>query len=270
MANQRPIGIFDSGAGGLTVAKEVMGLMPNENIIYFGDSLRAPYGSRSDQELIAFSREIITFLMSRDIKALVVACGTISTRIFDHIKEMMPQGFPIFEVASPGAKAAANASKSGNIGIIATQGTVESKTFERLILELNKDAKPTSKACPLFVPLVEEGEVGSKKADDIAKEYLSHFDDRDIDTLILGCTHYPFLVESIKKALGYGVVIVNPAEQLAYDVKDELKKKGMLSDTCNPSLEFFVSGDKEKFEMNLTSIIKGQNDIKILKTATVS
>lgn len=243
----KAIGIFDSGVGGLTVAKQIINTLPNEDIIYFGDSLRAPYGSRSVSELQQFSRQILDFLLSNNVKALVVACGTISARVFDCVADMAGD-VPIIGMVEPGVAEALNTTKTGRIGVVATEGTVLSKAHEKAILAANRGCFVTSVACPLFVPLAEEGWVDNEVADLTAKIYLSEFAPGNVDTLVLGCTHYPLLIKSIGKAVGSEVSIVDPAVGLAHQLKHILEEKGMLKEDGEPEYKFYVSGSKEKFD----------------------
>ena len=264
--NQRPIGIFDSGVGGLTVVKEIADALPNEGIVYFGDSLRAPYGNRSDDELVAFSKQIITFLLDQNIKALVVACGTISTRIFSQISQMLPKDIPVFEVATLGAKAAAVTTKNNNIGVIATEGTVKSSTFDKLITSQNKKANVYSQACPAFVPLVEEGNIHTEQAFATIKEVLNVFEGKAIDTLVLGCTHYPLLSHHISNVMGSGVRLINLGTPLAVGIKAYLEGNNMANNTKTPIMDFYVSGDHTRFKKALDDIM-GIDDLKVTKNS---
>jgi len=250
----KAIGIFDSGVGGLTVAKQIINTLPHEDIIYFGDSLRAPYGSRSASELQQFSRQILDFLLSYKVKALVVACGTISARVFDCTANMAGD-VPIIGMVEPGVTEALNATKTGRIGVIATEGTIESKAHEKAILAVKQGYSVTSVSCPLFVPLAEEGWVDNEVADLTAKIYLSGLASAGIDTLVLGCTHYPLLIKSIKKAVGDGVSIIDPAASLANRLKCMLEEKSLLKEDGKPEYNFYVSGSKEKFDKMMALVL---------------
>ncbi|MBO5227873.1 MAG: glutamate racemase [Lachnospiraceae bacterium] len=224
-----PIGIFDSGVGGLTVAEEVMRQLPNEKIVYFGDTARVPYGSKSKDTIIKFSRQIIRYLRTWEVKAIVVACNTASALALPEIQKELD--IPIVGVIEPGAKVAAEISKNGRIGIIGTEGTINSHIHTKLIKEVKPSYKITEKACPLFVPLVEEGFfLDTDVAYEIAGKYLEVMKDRDVDTLILGCTHYPFLRETIKNIMGAGVSLVNPAYETARELKKMLEGLGIEAD----------------------------------------
>ena len=239
--DNRPIGIFDSGVGGLTVAREIIRVMPARKLVYFGDSLRAPYGDRRPEELIKFSREIINFLLGRDIAALVVACGTISATVFDIVRQMVD--IPVFGMVDAAVDAALLATKSGRIGIVATTGTVASRAHEAAIAVRRPDAAVKAVACPLFVPLAEEGWLDNDVAKLTAGIYLSDFTNDEIDTLILGCTHYPLLIDSIKNAVSYDVAVIDPAVNLAQNLRDIMGDLGEV----NPLHEFYVSGNRDKF-----------------------
>jgi len=228
--------------GGLTVARQIMTALPHSKLVYFGDSLRAPYGGRRPEELVQFSREIIDFLHSKNVAALVVACGTISATIFDDVKQMTD--VPIMGMLDAGVEAALDATKSERIGIIATAGTIASRAHERAIVAKNPDAKVFAMPCPLFVPLVEEGWLDNDVAQLVAQKYLAQLAENDIDTLILGCTHYPLLIDSIKAALPVDIKIIDPAVRLAED----LAKMILDSPSTQPNHEFYVSGNKDKFD----------------------
>ena len=247
--DDKAIGIFDSGVGGLTVARQIMTKLPHKKLVYFGDSLRAPYGSRRPEELILFSREIIDFLMARDIGTLVVACGTISATVFDVVQKMADM--PTAGMLDAAVDAALETTKTGCIGLVATTGTIASRAHEAAIAAKRPDVTLKAVACPLFVPLVEEGWLDNDVARLAAKKYLAEFDNSGIDTLILGCTHYPLLMESIKAALSADIIIVDPAVKLAEDLADIVGQNGDAtgqSPHLPPAHEFFVSGNKNKFE----------------------
>ena len=226
---QAPIGVFDSGVGGLTVAAEIMRQLPNERMVYFGDTARVPYGSKSKDTVIRFSKQIIRYLKTWDVKAIVVACNTASALALDEVKRELD--IPIIGVIEPGAMVAAASTKNGKIGIIGTEGTINSHIHTRLIKEQNPSFEVTEKACPLFVPLVEEGLfLDTPVADAIAGHYLDIMKEREVDTLILGCTHYPFLRETIGKVMGDNVRLVNPAYETARVLGRLLREQGLESD----------------------------------------
>ena len=242
-----PIGVFDSGVGGLTVMKEIMHQIPNEKVVYFGDTARVPYGTKSKETVTKFSRQIVHFLQTRNVKAIVVACNTASAYALDELEKEVE--VPIIGVVKPGAKVAVEATGNGRIGVIATEGTIASAIYERYIKELNGKVNVIGKACPLFVPLVEEGLWRDPVTDEIARRYLTELIDIDIDTLVLGCTHYPLIRETVGKIMGDGVTLVNPAYETAMDLKCLLEKRDIQNDRSgmHSHYEFYVSDAAEKF-----------------------
>ena len=253
-----PIGVFDSGVGGLTVAREIMRQIPNEKIIYFGDTARVPYGSKSRETVTRFSKQIVRFLSTFQVKTIVVACNTASAYALDELER--ESDIPMIGVVKPGAKAASEVTRNGRIGVIATEATIGSKIYNQYITELNKDVTIYGKACPLFVPLVEEGLWEDPVTDEIAQRYLSELIDLDIDTLILGCTHYPLIRSTLGRIMGEKVTLVNPAYETARELKEMLGERGLLNDHA-PALgenqyQFYVSDTADKFKNFANSIIK--------------
>lgn len=252
------IGIFDSGVGGLTVAREIMRQIPNEKLVYFGDTARVPYGNKSKDTITRYSRQIVRFLKTQDIKAIVVACNTASAYALDTIEKELD--IPIIGVVKPGAKAATQATSNKKVGVIATQGTISSKIYSEYIAGIDRDIQVIGKACPLFVPLVEEGLLQDPVTDEIAMRYLSELIDLDIDTLILGCTHYPLIRSTIGKVMGEHVTLVNPAYETAKELKELLEEKDLLNpnkpELGNNQYRFFVSDGAEKFKVFANSILK--------------
>lgn len=253
-----PIGVFDSGVGGLTVAREIMRQIPNEKIIYFGDTARVPYGSKSKETVTRFSKQIVRFLQTFQVKTIVVACNTASAYALDELEK--ETDIPIIGVLKPGAKTAAEVTKNGRIGVIATEATIGSQMYTKYIKELNKQVTIYGKACPLFVPLVEEGLWQDPVTEEIAKRYLTELIDIDIDTLILGCTHYPLIRSTLGRIMGDKVTLVNPAYETARELKELLAEKDLLNDEI-PKLgenkyQFYVSDGAEKFKTFANSIIK--------------
>lgn len=239
-----PIGIFDSGVGGLTVAEEVMRQLPAEKIVYFGDTARVPYGSKSKDTIVRFSRQIIRYLKTWDVKAIVVACNTASALALPEIQKELD--IPIVGVIEPGARVAAEITKNGRIGIIGTEGTINSHIHTKLIKDEKPSYEVTEKACPLFVPLVEEGFfLDTPVTYEIAGKYLEVMKEKDIDTLILGCTHYPFLRETIKNIMGEGVNLVNPAYETARELKKLLSELGIEASgaVCSEDMHRFCVSD---------------------------
>lgn len=222
----RAIGVFDSGIGGLTVVKELKRQLPNEDIIYLGDTARVPYGTKSASTVVRFSIENILFLLRHNVKLIVVACNTASSLALKAVRRHFK--VPIIGVISPGAKEAARVTKNNRVGIIGTPATIKSRAYELEIKKINPGIKILSYATPLFVPLVEEGWLSDKATLEIAKKYLRPLKQQDIDTLILGCTHYPLLKRLIKKIVGPQVALVDSARQVASDVGDILINRGLL------------------------------------------
>ncbi len=247
MANANsPIGIFDSGIGGLTVVAEIIKTLPNEEIIYFGDTARVPYGSKSKETVTKFSKQIVNFLVSNNVKAIIVACNTVSSNSYGELKECV--SLPMVEVVSAGVLDALSMEDTKTIGVIGTEATIRSKAYERLIHEKNSDIKVYSKACPLFVPLVEEGWTGNTVTRLTAEIYLQELIDKDIDTLLLGCTHYPFLIKCIKDIVG-NIRIVNPSLMTALKMKEQLEKNNLINTSGKqPQHKFFVSDNTVKFD----------------------
>lgn len=217
MDRKAPIGVFDSGVGGLTVAREIMRQIPNERIVYFGDTARVPYGSKSKDTVTMYSRQIIRFLKTEGVKAIVIACNTASAYALDTmVKEF---DIPIIGVVKPGAKVAVDTTKNGRVGLIGTDATIQSGVYDKYIKELNSDIEVIGKACPLFCPLVEEGMLNDTITNQVAERYLSYLKDKDIDTLIMGCTHYPLISSTIGEIMGDKVNLVNPAFETAIELR---------------------------------------------------
>ncbi|HJB91369.1 MAG TPA: glutamate racemase [Candidatus Eisenbergiella merdigallinarum] len=258
MIRQMPIGVFDSGVGGLTVAREIMNQIPNEKMVYFGDTARTPYGSKSKDTVIRYSRQIVRFLQTMQVKAIVVACNTASAYALDELEQEID--IPVIGVIKPGAKVAADETRNGKIGVIGTEGTIGSGIYTEYIRKLKPDAEVMGKACPLFVHLVEEGLWQDPVTDEIAMRYLNELIDSGIDTLVLGCTHYPLIRSTIGRIMGEGVRLVNPAYETARELKELLVEKELYNPVA-PGLgtnqyRFFVSDAAEKFIHIANSIVK--------------
>ncbi len=253
-----PIGIFDSGVGGLTVAREIMRQIPNERLVYFGDTARVPYGNKSKETITKYSKQIIRFLKTQNVKAIVVACNTASAYALDEIEKELD--IPIIGVVKPGAKVAAEATRNKKVGVIATAGTIQSRIYAEYIESIDKEIRVTGKACPLFVPLVEEGLLEDPVTDEIATRYLNELKDLDIDTLILGCTHYPLIRSTLGRIMGEKVTLVNPAYETAVELRSLLEREGLLNPSTNRlgtnQYQFFVSDGADKFKAFANSIIK--------------
>jgi len=250
----RKIGVFDSGVGGLTVVKEVLKNLPHEEIIYFGDTARVPYGTKSRRTVLKYSVQIMNFLTAQDIKAAIIACGTISSNCRDELRRMY--GVPMADVFTAGAEACVSATVNGSVGVIGTERTIKSGAFERRINELDPRVSVCSKACPLFVPLAEEGWFDNAATQLIADIYLREFAERGIDTLLLGCTHYPLLADCIKKVTG-GVNIIDPSEAAALAMKELLTETDSLREPAEePENIFYISDDTDKFDLISRRVLK--------------
>ncbi len=254
---EAPIGVFDSGVGGLTVVREIMRQIPQERIVYFGDTARVPYGGKSTNTLIRYTRQIIRFLKTRGVKAIVVACNTASAVALEAVRDELD--IPIIGVVRPGAKVAVQATKNKKIGIIGTETTVNSQMYVQLIQGMEPETQVIGKACPLFVPLVEEGWTKDSVTEEVARRYLADLQNSDIDTLILGCTHYPLLRHMVGDIMGEQVTLVNPAYETAVELRALLERLGIANDGENKNFEnpyeFFVSDTADKFKTFANSIL---------------
>ena len=227
MNKSAPIGIFDSGVGGLTVMRKLIQGMPEENIIYFGDTARVPYGNKSKETIIHYTRQIVRFLESQNVKAIVIACNTASAYALDDIRKETE--IPIIGVIEPGAYAAAAATRNGKIGIIGTYATIHSGAYESFLSQINPDFEIYKQACPLFVPFVEEGLFEDDLTDQIIARYLTDIKGENIDTLLLGCTHYPLIKTAIERFMGENVICVDPGLNTAEMLRQILKKNDLLN-----------------------------------------
>lgn len=241
-----PIGIFDSGVGGLTVLREVMKHLPFEDLIYLGDTARVPYGIKSPETVTRYSMEIADFLMDQGIKILVVACNTASSIAIPALMARVP--VPVIGVLTPGARAAVKYSESRRVGVIGTESTIASSAYTAAIREINAEVKVFTRACPLFVPLAEEGWADHPLTLLVVREYLEDLRQTGIDTLVLGCTHYPILKTSIQEAMGDDVRLVDSAEETAREVKEMLVSMARLRDrNSHPLCKYFVTDDPDRF-----------------------
>lgn len=270
------IGMFDSGVGGLTIMKEILSEIPDVKIIYLGDTARVPYGSRSQEELIRFGEEICSFLIKEGAEIIVAACNTSSANALPRLKESF--NLPLIGTIEPGAEAAVRATRNGKIGLIATEATVKSKAYSTAVQRVfEKGILPKTiqlvreQACPLFVPLVERGLANSAEAREVAKTYLAEIQQAQVDTLILGCTHYPYLASVIHSILGEKVLLVDPAQTMVKEIKAVLeqlkvkdnevdKNRERDEDTDKDRHRFFVSGDPELFRQVGNTLLPGLID----------
>lgn len=243
----RSIGVFDSGLGGLTAVKQIMTELPSENIVYFGDTGRVPYGTRSKETIIKYSKNDVNFLLEKDVKMIVIACGTVSSAALDVLKQ--EYNVPMIGVVEATSIAAINATKNGKIGIIGTPGTIKSGAYEKFIKAKKPEIETFSAACPLFVPLVENGHFETEVAKLVIKEYLEGIKAHGVDTLILGCTHYPLLSKAIGEFMGDGVTLINAGGEVAKALKAELSSQNLLKDDGEMgTYSYFVSDNVDGFE----------------------
>ncbi len=260
---QKSIGVFDSGIGGLTVVHALMKHLPHENITYFGDTARVPYGSKSAEVVREYAFEDTRFLMQQGVKIIVVACNTVSAVAIDDLKSHFD--IPIVGMIQPGASAACAASKNGRIGVIGTHATIGSESYPRALLRCNQDFSTFSAPCPLFVPLAEEGWGDHPVSAAVANEYLSPLRREQVDTLILGCTHYPILRNVIQRAVGDEVTLIDSGEAAAIEVEQLLRESNLLnSSTQQPNYAFFVSDVPQKFKQ-LGEIFLNKSDLRVTK-----
>jgi glutamate racemase len=239
------IGVFDSGLGGLTVAHAIMGQLPGESLVYFGDTARVPYGPKSPETVRRYSREITSFLLEQGVKAIVVACNTATAHALPVLREELE--VPVIGVVDPGARAAVRATRTGHIGVIGTAGTIRSEAYVRAIRAESADATVIALPCPLFVPLVEEGWTSHDATRLIAREYLAPFIGDAVDTLVLGCTHYPLLKPLIAEIVGPGVRLIDSAEETAADTRRMLAANELESRDGEATYRFIASDDPQQF-----------------------
>lgn len=246
MSPLRPIGVFDSGIGGLTVAHEIIKQLPNESVVYFGDTARVPYGPKSPDTVCRYSREIAHFLRDQDVKAIVVACNTATAHALPALRDELP--IPVIGVVEPGARAAVRRGSGGHIGVIGTAGTIRSGAYERAIRAIDPAAQITAKACPLFVPLVEEGWIDHPVTELVAREYLAPFIRDNVRALVLGCTHYPLLKPLLYRVLGKGVRLIDSAAETAAELKRVLCAEDLVAaEGTTPTHRFIASDDPLQF-----------------------
>ncbi len=255
----RPIGVFDSGLGGLTALRELARLMPDEDLVYFGDTGRVPYGGRSRDTLVKYARQDAAFLRSFNPKAIAIACGTVSTTALDVLRA--ENDIPVFGVVEPAAQAAAHVTRNGRVGLIGTRASIRSGAYERTLDALRPGVEVTARACPLLVPLVENGRFrpGDVVAETVVGEYLAPIRERGVDTLILGCTHYPLMRAVIGAYMGPDVTLVDVGEQCARWVKKQLELDGLRNGRPGAGRRrYYVSDSTEDFS-DLASIFLGED-----------
>lgn len=239
------IGLFDSGLGGLTVVREVKRQLPEASVEFFGDNGRNPYGPRPREEILRFSRQILDFLAGKGIDLAIIACNTATAAALSEVQGAYP--FPVLGVIEPGARAARAVSKNRRIGVIGTQFTIESGAYTRALQDLDPKVQVLGQACPLFTPLVEQGKTAGPEPEAAAREYLAMFRGSGIDTLVLGCTHYPVLLDVIRRHLDPGITIVDPAAATVAQAKSLLETKAAAPAAAPPTYRFYTSGKPEVF-----------------------
>ncbi len=263
MEKEKPIGVFDSGIGGLTVVKRIASMLPQESIVYFGDTARVPYGSKSNQTVIEYSMQDARFLINKNVKALVVACNTVSSVAIKDLKKNF--NVPVIGMIEPGAAMAVKETKLGRIGVIGTRATVNNKAYSNEIKKINDEIFVYEKACPLFVPLAEEGWIEHNAVYEIAEEYLHELRELEIDTLVLGCTHYPILSEVIQKVIGEKVKLIDSGIAAAEVVKTELARIGFETNShIEGKQSFYVSDIPVKFK-EVAELFLGKKITDVIK-----
>lgn len=245
--DNRAIGVFDSGFGGLTIMKRLIKIMPHENFIYFGDGANAPYGDKTKKEIVSLTKKAALFLAEKKIKILVIACNTASVYAYKEVKKELD--IPVLEIISPSYTQVFKYTKNNNIGIIATKATIYSKIYRRLILKKRPSCKVHSQACPLLVPLIEKGKVDSKSIYCIAKKYLEPLKRKNIDVLLLACTHYPLIKTIIQKIMGRKIKVLDPSIYIARYIKNFIRDNNLSAEKRKKGFyQFYTSGEKEEFK----------------------
>ena len=244
-AGHKPIGVFDSGIGGLTVVKELLRQLPHEEIVYFGDTARVPYGTKSRATIIKFSLENVEFLLRFNVKCIVIACNTSSAYALPTLRSYFK--VPIIGTIRPGARAALDASRTKRIGVIGTQATVRSQAYTKELSRMNGRVDVVTRSCPLFVPLVEEGWMQAPACRQIARTYLAPLMQARVDTVVLGCTHYPLLIPVLRRVMGSRVRLIDSAKETAAEVRSLLGRFGLLRPEGAPRHRFFVTDEPERF-----------------------
>lgn len=250
----KPIGMFDSGLGGLTVMKELMKALPHENFLYFGDTAHVPYGNKSKETIIRYSLEIAHFLMEQEIKLLIIACNSATALALDAVQNELD--IPVIGVINPGVKAAIAHSENQKIAVLGTRATIQSEVYQSSILSRSPKAQIFALSCPLFVPLVEENYLEKKGAKLIVKDYLAPLKSQGVDTVLLGCTHYPLMKTLIKKEVGHEVAVIDSASSLAHEALSILSRLGLIETSGLGAVRFFVSDDPQNFRKSGEAFLK--------------
>ncbi len=262
------IGVFDSGLGGLTAVRELMQILPGESIVYFGDTARVPYGTRSRDTIQKFAAQDLRFLLEQDLKAVLVACGTVSSVALPELQRMSQ--VPVIGVVEPTACAACKATRNGKIGILGTSATVKSGSYQSAIAAIDPKISVTAKSCPLFVPLVENGYLQGQITELAALEYIKPLQDAGVDTVILGCTHYPLLKPVLSELFGPGVTLIDSGREAALELAEVLRQRGQLSENTEGTRRYFVSDEVSNFShiagMFLERNIDGQVEKVTIRT----
>jgi glutamate racemase len=247
MEKEKPLGIFDSGIGGLTVVKRITSILPLENIVYFGDTARVPYGSKSNSTVIEYSIQDTKFLLSKNVKLIVVACNTASSVALKELRNRFDITF--VGMIEPGATIAVESTKNGKVGVIGTSATINNKAYSWEINKLDPKIQVYEKACPLFVPLAEEGWINHKATHLIAQEYLKELKEQKVDTIVLGCTHYPILSGVIQDVMGENVILIDSGVAAAKVVLEELDRMNLYRNSNSPGTQdYYVSDIPQKFK----------------------
>lgn len=263
MEKEKPIGVFDSGIGGLTVVKRLSSVLPRESIVYFGDTARVPYGSKSNATVIDYAIQDSTFLLSKNVKAVVVACNTASSIAIPELRKKFD--VPIIGVILPGADMAVNETKNGKIGVIGTRATISNQAYSKAIKDIDSKIEVFEKACPLFVPIAEEGWTHHRATYEIAEEYLKELREKDIDTLVLGCTHYPILADVIQEVIGKDVKLIDSGIATAEVVRKEINRIGFETNSAVPgNLDLYVSDIPTTFK-NVAELFLGKQVNEVVK-----
>lgn len=252
----KPIGVIDSGVGGLTVAQELMRQLPKENLIYVGDTKRCPYGPRPREEVRKYTFEMVEFLLQKDIKMLVIACNTATAFTLNDLQQYLD--IPVIGVIQPGARAALKVTENNHIGVIGTEGTISSGAYTKALEKINQNIRVFSLACPLFVPMVEKGILYGQEAKQVVEASLKSFKDKPIvDTLILGCTHYPLIKDTIQEVLGDSISIISSSEETAREISTILDTNNILNESnYNPEHEFYTTGELQLFKKISSRLFK--------------
>jgi glutamate racemase len=264
--DKRPLGVFDSGLGGLSVVKEIIRVLPKEDVIYLGDTARIPYGTRSKGVVTQFAKEDTEFLIKRNVKCIIIACNTASAFAYKSLK--CKYDIPIFDVITPAVSSALKRTKKKIIGVIGTRGTINSKAYDHELKKQERVVKICSKACPLFVPLIEEGEIKGDIIKAVIGKYLSFFIKKPIDTLILGCTHYPIIKDEIERFLGKEIVYIDPGREIAIALKDYLRMSNLLNNKKKSGVvSYYVTDKNKKFKETADMFMGKSISLKIKKVS---